>query len=219
MNRIKKLMMCILGVVTIMGLTGCSKEVKIRTELAPMYEVLEQQSIENFDILSLEDNLRIYGMESAKAFKTDLAMSSDGQFEGMSYDLSVSETEGYPTTYIDGNLKINTTSEVLSDRKMLFEEFHFSEDYFNSLELVKVLDHPNTYMKDMSYQEKTPSDYTKKLIETYGLTDPTVAKIEVSKRRHDEKTFSYILFYSLYDRSDVKINCFFSFVMEDKADE
>lgn len=211
--------MCILGVVTIMGLTGCSKEVKIRTELAPMYEVLDQQSIENFDILSIEDNLRIYGMESVKAFKTDLAISSDGQFEGMSYDLSVSEKEGYPTTYIDGNLKINTTSEVLSDRKMLFEEFHFSEDYFNSLELVKVLDHPNTYMKDMSYQEKTPSDYTKKLIETYGLTDPTVAKIEVSKRRHDEKTFSYILFYSLYDRSDVKINCFFSFVMEDKADE
>ncbi|HFI0353152.1 TPA: hypothetical protein ACGOV8_000351 [Streptococcus suis] len=202
-----------------MGLTGCSKEVKIRTELAPMYEVLDQQSIENFDILSIEDNLRIYGMESVKAFKTDLAISSDGQFEGMSYDLSVSEKEGYPTTYIDGNLKINTTSEVLSDRKMLFEEFHFSEDYFNSLELVKVLDHPNTYMKDMSYQEKTPSDYTKKLIETYGLTDPTVAKIEVSKRRHDEKTFSYILFYSLYDRSDVKINCFFSFVMEDKADE
>lgn len=219
MNRIKKLMMCILGVVTIMGLTGCSKEVKIRTELAPMYEVLDQQSIENFDILSIEDSLRIYGMESAKAFKTDLAISPDGQFEGMSYDLSVSETEGYPTSYIGGELKINTTSEVLSDRKLMFEEFHFSEDYFNNLELVKVLDHPNTYMKDMSYQEKTPSDYTKKLIETYGLTDPTVAKIEVSKRRHDEKTFSYILFYSLYDRSDVKINCFFSFVMEDKADE
>ncbi|NQJ70450.1 hypothetical protein HO542_03695 [Streptococcus suis] len=219
MNRIKKLMMCILGVVTIMGLTGCSKEVKIRTELAPMYEVLDQQSIENFDIFSIEDNLRIYGMESAKAFKTDLAISPDGQFEGMSYDLSVSETEGYPTTYIDGNLKINTTSEVLSDRKMLFEEFHFSEDYFNSLELVEAFEHPSTYMKDMSYQEKTPSDYTKKLIETYGLTDPTVAKIEVSKTRHDEKTFSYILFYSLYDRSDVKINCFFSFVMEDKADE
>lgn len=202
-----------------MGLTGCSKEVKIRTELAPMYEVLDQQSIENFDIFSIEDNLRIYGMESAKAFKTDLAISPDGQFEGMSYDLSVSETEGYPTTYIDGNLKINTTSEVLSDRKMLFEEFHFSEDYFNSLELVEAFEHPSTYMKDMSYQEKTPSDYTKKLIETYGLTDPTVAKIEVSKTRHDEKTFSYILFYSLYDRSDVKINCFFSFVMEDKADE
>ncbi|MGU3769996.1 hypothetical protein, partial [Clostridioides difficile] len=49
-----------------------NKEVEIRTELAPMYEVLDQQSIENFDIFSIEDNLRIYGMESAKAFKTDL---------------------------------------------------------------------------------------------------------------------------------------------------
>ncbi|HFR3426778.1 TPA: hypothetical protein ACHU7U_002058, partial [Streptococcus suis] len=65
-----------------MGLTGCSKEVKIRTELAPMYEVLDQQSIENFDIFSIEDSLRIYGMGSAKAFKTDLAISSDVQFEG-----------------------------------------------------------------------------------------------------------------------------------------
>ncbi|WNY46923.1 hypothetical protein PXH68_08590 [Streptococcus sp. 29896] len=219
MNRIKKLMMCILGGVMIMGLTGCNKEAEIRTELAPMYEVLDQQSIENFDILSIEDSLRIYGMESAKGFQTDLTINSDGQFEGMSYDLSVSETEGYPTTYIDGELKINTTSEVLVNRKLMFEEFHFSEDYFNNLELVKVLDHPNTYMKDMSYQEKTPSDYTKKLIETYGLTDPTVAKIEVSKTRHDEKTFSYILTYSLYDEADIEIIRVFKFVMEDIEDE
>lgn len=219
MNRIKKLMMCILGGVMIVGLTGCNKEVEIRTELAPMYEVLDQQSIENFDILSIEDSLRIYGMKSAKAFKTDLAMSSDGQFEGMSYDLSVSETEGYPTTYIDGNLKINTTSEVLSDRKMMFEEFHFSEDYFNSLELVEAFDHPSTYMKDMSYQEKFLSTYTKSLIGTYGLTSPTATKIEVSKRRHDEKTFSYILTYYLYDGSDIEIIRVFKFVMEDMEDE
>lgn len=219
MNRIKKLMMCILGGVTIMGLTGCNNEVGIITELAPMYEVLDQQSIENFDILSIEDSLRIYGMESAKAFKTDLAISSDGQFEGMSYDLSVSETEGYPTSYIGGELKINTTSEVLANRKLMFEEFHFSEDYFNNLELVKVLDHPNTYMKDMSYQEKIPSTYTKSLIGTYGLTSPTAAKIEVSKRRHDEQRFSYILTYSLYDGSDIEIIRVFKFVMEDMEDE
>lgn len=219
MNRIKKLMMCILGGVTIMGLTGCNKEVEIRTELAPMYEVLDQQSIENFDIFSIEDNLRIYGMESAKAFKTDLAIGPDGQFEGMSYDLSVSETEGYPTTYIDGNLKINTTSEVLSDRKMMFEEFHFSEDYFNSLELVKVLDHPNTYLKEITYQEKTPSEYTKMLIDLYDLTTPRMANIEISKVRADEKTFAYILTYSLYDETNISIKRVFSFVMEDKTDE
>ncbi|HHX4749791.1 TPA: hypothetical protein ACQY42_000084 [Streptococcus suis] len=187
--------------------------------MAPMYEVLDQQSIENFDIFSIEDNLRIYGMESAKAFKTDLAISPDGQFEGMSYDLSVSETEGYPTTYIDGNLKINTTSEVLSDRKMMFEEFHFSEDYFNSLELVKVLDHPNTYLKEITYQEKTPSEYTKMLIDLYDLTTPRMANIEISKVRADEKTFAYILTYSLYDETNISIKRVFSFVMEDKTDE
>ncbi|HFR3426556.1 TPA: hypothetical protein ACHU7U_001803, partial [Streptococcus suis] len=118
-----------------------------------------------------------------------------------------------------GNLKINTTSEVLSDRKMMFEEFHFSEDYFNSLELVKVLDHPNTYLKEITYQEKTPSEYTKMLIDLYDLTTPRMANIEISKVRADEKTFAYILTYSLYDETNISIKRVFSFVMEDKTDE
>ncbi|WP_449454125.1 hypothetical protein, partial [Streptococcus suis] len=100
-----------------------------------------------------------------------------------------------------------------------FEEFHFSEDYFAGLNFIEAYDHPNTYMKDMSYQEKSPSEYTKMLIDIYDLPTPRMANIEISKVRADEKAFAYILTYSLYDETNISIKRVFSFVMEDKTDE
>ncbi|WP_449454150.1 hypothetical protein, partial [Streptococcus suis] len=156
MNRIKKLMMCILGGIVVMGLAGCNKEAEIKSELAPMFEVLNNQSLEGYNILSINDSIDIYSADSMEGFQFDLNHLQENVFVGQGYDLSISETEGYPTSYKDGKLEVETDNVSLLAYQLGFEEFHFSEDYFAGLNFIEAYDHPNTYMKDMSYQEKSP---------------------------------------------------------------
>lgn len=217
MKRLKTLATIILGGILMTITTGCalkmSEEEKVKAELAPLYKVLDNQSLEGYDVLSVMDSIDIYGTGSTAGYQVDLEKNESGELVGKGYDFSISETEGFEASYTDGQIKVNTDIPELKDFQFIFDDFHFSEKYFNGLNEIKVLDHPETYMKIVRYEEMVPSSYTKKLIDAFGLEGAKPAVIDVEKGLYEENLYRYILTYTLKDEADIWIERTFVFVM------
>ncbi|MFC3928410.1 hypothetical protein ACVR05_02115 [Streptococcus caprae] len=181
-------------------LIGCHHSKSVEEELQPMFEILDKQEIELNNVSLIKDSFHVYNVNQSISFlQFNLEDNLDNSLSGTFFKENSEERVEDKVLYTNNELHF----ESLDNRseKLFFQEFHFSKEYFKSLQNEGESDSVERYEKIIKYREKIHSTYSKKLIKEYSLSKDSDITVKVEKLSGESTNFRYILTYSLYDAS------------------
>ncbi|MBM7643634.1 hypothetical protein [Streptococcus loxodontisalivarius] len=202
MKWLRKSLILFLSAIILIGLSGCkSQEQKVKDEIEPLFEILDSQNIESQNVSVIKDSFSYYvGDSEEEGFEITLDTEIPNGLKGSIVKTSKDEKNQEEIFFINNFLYTSLSGQTKTENQLFFDEFHFSNKYFQKLVLDKYSNSIETYDKTMHFHEEELSSYSKKMINQYSLSIDSEVTIIVEKLRGDsEQSFRYILTYSLYD--------------------
>lgn len=200
MKHLRKLLIALLGGIIIMStLVACQSKKSVEQELEPLFEILDKQTVELENVVLIRDSFDVYNTHKRIfSFQFDLNHKSNEALLGNFVKDSSEETINEKVSFANNELIFEIVNSQAEN--LLFQEFHFSSDYFNDLLLEAKTDSFERYEKVIRYQEKKLSSYSQQLITDYSLSENSEVTITVEKLRGEDTNFRYILTYYLHDK-------------------
>lgn len=197
---LKKLLVSILGGIMMTGmLAGCDNSKTVEEELQPMFEILDKQSIDGFEVVSILDTLRpSLKLEEVTGFQINLNLVDGNNLSGEMREIAGENTKSTEQVVLANDTIFD--NDILSNNQLFYKEFHFSKSYFKTLEKKGVHDSVETYDKNITYVEQKLSQYSKSIISRYSLSTEAEVTIEVGKQRGGENSFNYLIIHNIFDK-------------------